>query len=295
MDLLALADFGRVASHGGFGKASRMTGRPKATLSRRVSELEAALGVQLIERGPRSLRLTEAGSHLWARAEQLLAQIDELGDAVAARSEIPRGKLRISAPVIFANIALTAIAARFVLDHPAVDIEIVADERYVSPVEEGFDLVVRANPPPDDRLVGRVFLRDERLLVAPPRLTRPKDGGATENPAQIDAAVPMSHVSGALWRTTGSPAMVIRPSPVLRLSSLSMVREAVLAGAGAAILPRMLVAEDLAQGRMVAWGLIEDGQLDFWALHSSGRMASAKIRAFLDYLVTYFPEQRYRP
>lgn len=287
MDLLALADFNRVASHGGFGKASRMTGRPKASLSRRVAELEAALGVQLIERGPRALRLTEAGSHLWARAEQLLAQIEELGEAVAARSEEPRGKLRISTPVIFGHIALSAIAARFVIEHPAVDIEIVADERYVSPVEEGFDLVVRVNPVPDDRLVGRMFLRDERLVVAPCGMARPEDE------QDVAAVVATNQAQGAVWRVGDGGLLNLRPHPVLRLSSLVMVREAVLAGAGAAILPRMLVNEDLKRGRMVMWGALEDGRLDFWALHSSGRMASAKLRAFLNTLVDAFPGQRF--
>jgi DNA-binding transcriptional LysR family regulator len=81
MDLLALADFTLVAKHGGFGRASRATGRPKATLSRRVSELEAALNIRLFERGARDLKLTEEGRALFERTGMLLTELEETASA----------------------------------------------------------------------------------------------------------------------------------------------------------------------------------------------------------------------
>ena len=98
MDLLALADFNLVARHGGFGRAARAAGRPKATLSRRVTELEAALNLRLFERGPRALKLTEEGRALFERAGQLLKELEETATAIASGGERPRGRLRISAP-----------------------------------------------------------------------------------------------------------------------------------------------------------------------------------------------------
>jgi len=294
MDLVALADFTLVAAHGGFGRASRATGRPKATLSRRVAELEAALGVQLLERGARSLRLTEAGAQLQLRATHLLGQLDELGEAVTAQSEIPRGRIRISAPVVFTQIALSRIAARFVQDYPEVDVEIVADERYVDPVEEGFDLVIRANPALDDRLVGRRILRDERLVVASPALRRPDQATGSRSLAVVNAALLITAMPDDIWRFDDPAKAAIRPKAVLRLSSLTMVKEAVLAGAGAGILPRMLAATDLERGSLVNWGMLKGGHIDLWALHSSGHRPSAKIRIFLDYLVRQFPDQAFK-
>src|SRR3954469_24498905 len=99
MDLPALADFNLVATHGGFGRASRSSGRPKATLSRKVSELEAALGVRLIDRGSRTLRLTHEGRALHDRTQGPLAEISEAELSVAAGTAVPRGKLRVSAPI----------------------------------------------------------------------------------------------------------------------------------------------------------------------------------------------------
>src|SRR5689334_9961954 len=113
MDLLALADFNLVARHGGFGRAARATGRPKATLSRRVAELESSLSLRLFERGPRAVKLTEEGRALHERAGALLAELDETAAAIASGGGKPRGHLRISAPLLFAQIAMGKLAAEF--------------------------------------------------------------------------------------------------------------------------------------------------------------------------------------
>src|SRR3954470_13558872 len=92
MDLLALTDFNLVARHGGFGRAARATGRPKATLSRRVAELESSLGLRLLERGASSLKLTEEGRALYERTWALLAEVDETAAAIASGGEKPQGR-----------------------------------------------------------------------------------------------------------------------------------------------------------------------------------------------------------
>src|SRR3954453_24072632 len=103
MDLLALADFNLVARHGGFGRAARAAGRPKATLSRRVSELESSLDVRLFERGTRALKLTQEGRPLFHRTGALLAELDETAAAISSGGERPRGRLRVSAPMLFSQ------------------------------------------------------------------------------------------------------------------------------------------------------------------------------------------------
>ncbi|MEO7068852.1 MAG: LysR family transcriptional regulator, partial [Rhodanobacter sp.] len=172
MDLDALADFNAVASHGGFGRASRITGRPKASLSRRVRQLEDALGVRLLERGARTLRLTEEGAALHEQTRHLLERIGAIGEALKADTEQPHGRLRVSAPVLFAHRGLGRIAAHYAATYPGVQLEITADDRFIDPLGEGYDLVVRANPLPTTELAGRCFLRDELILTAPPALSR---------------------------------------------------------------------------------------------------------------------------
>ena len=285
MDLTSLADFNAVALHGGFGPAGRALDRPKATLSRRVAELEESLGVRLIERGSRRLRLTEEGIALHERTRALMAEIQEAGEAVASRAPVPRGRLRISAPIVFAHVVLCPIAARFALAYPQVELEVIAEDRVVDPVDEGYDLVVRIDPPHDERLMGRRIYGDQRVVVAAPTISLPSapthdvDGLAV--PAVMSAAAP----SGAQWdmRRGNGSVRTLKPVPVLRLSSLLMVRDAVLQGVGAALLPKLLVEHDVSAGRLNCWGMA-GSPVEIWALYNSRRLLSAKVRAFMDIL-----------
>ncbi|KGF78209.1 LysR family transcriptional regulator [Massilia sp. JS1662] len=281
MDLLALADFILVARHGGFGRAARETGRPKATLSRRVAELEADLGLRLFERGARALKLTQEGRALYERTGALLAEIDETAAALASGGDRPRGRLRISAPLLFSQTAMGTLAAGFARAYPDVRLEVTTEDRPVDMVEEGYDLVIRVNPDPDENLVGRIFLRDRLVVVAAPALRRPQDG------ARVPAVV--RPVGGqAAWKVAGGPDIAI--DPVLRLSSLVMVRDAVRAGVGAGCLPASVVSHDLAAGRLVRWGDVAGPEIALWALYPSRRLLSARVSAFLDYLKAAFPK-----
>ena len=281
MDLAALADFNLVAAHGGFSAAARASGRPKATLARRVGELEAELGVRLVERGARSLRLTEAGRALWARTDGALREISDAGADAAAGGGAPRGLLRVSAPVQIAAVALGQVAARYVAAYPAVQLEIVAEDRLVDAVAEGFDVVIRVNPAPDERLVGRQLVEDELLVVAAPSVAVP--GSRDAKVRAVDRAAPP-------WRfVRHGRSRVLTPAVVLGLSSLAMLRHAALAGAGAATLPRSIIAADLAAGRLNCWGVADQPAVAIWALHPSRRLVSPKVVAFMRCLADPFP------
>ncbi len=284
MDLLALADFNLVARHGGFGKAARASGRPKATLSRRVTELEAALQIRLFERGARALKLTEEGRALSERTAVLLTELDETAAAIASGAEKPRGRLRISAPLLLSQTAMGKIAAGFALKYPDVRLELTTEDRAVDMIEEGYDLVIRVNPAPDESLVGRAFLHDRLVVVARPDFAR----------SAGDQPVPGVVRGGAgpeTWNVMTSRGPVdIRIDPVLVLSSLIMVRDAVRAGVGAARLPISLVSRDIADGTLQHWGDVENSEIALWALYPSRRLLSARVSAFLDFLKQAFPK-----
>lgn len=284
MDLLALADFNLVARHGGFGRAARATGRPKATLSRRVAELESGLDVRLFERGARTLKLTQEGRALYERTGALLTELDETAAAIASGGDRPRGKLRISAPLLFSQTAMGRLAAGFALRYPQVRVEVTTEDRAVDMVEEGYDLVIRVNPDPDESLVGRIFLRDRIVVVASPDLKRPRDNLA------VPAVMRGTGDRNTSWEVTmPSGTTRIAIDPVIRLSSLIMARDAVRMGVGAARLPISLVSHDLASGRLVHWGDVDGPDIALWALYPSRRLLSARVSAFLDYLREAFP------
>ena len=190
---------------------------------------------------------------------------------------------RISVPLLFSQTAMGRIAAGFALRYPEVRLEVTTEDRTVDMIEEGFDLVIRVNPAPDESLVGRVFLRDRLVVVAGPDLPAPAGG------LPAPAVVRSTGDRGAWDVKTKTGRSTIAIEPVLTLSSLVMVRDAVRAGVGAGRLPVSLVSHDLANGRLVHWGDVEGSDINLCTLYPSRRLLSARVSAFLDYLKQAFP------
>jgi DNA-binding transcriptional LysR family regulator len=285
MDLNALLDFQLVAAHGGFGRASRATGRSKATLSRRVADLEEALGIRLIERGERSLTLTEAGQLLQARIEGPMREVAEAVAAARDGLEAPRGRLRIAAPLLFSQVALGRLSAAFHAMYPEVQIEVVSADRLANLVDEHFDVAIRINPAKDSVLVGRCFARDRLVLTAAPSTPMPR--GRRDERFRVPAVVMPTYREGDIWSVRGGE-LNVEPQPVLRLSSLLTVRDAVVAGAGAAMLPQSIIARLLEKGALVSWGSA-GLETELWVLHTSRRLQSPKVRAFVEFMCSQYP------
>ncbi|WP_289282750.1 LysR family transcriptional regulator [Methylophaga sp. UBA5088] len=284
MDLLALVDFNLVAKHGGIGRAARATDRPKATLSRRVAELENSLQLRLFERGSHTLKLTQEGMALYERTQTLLTELNETVNSIASGAETPSGHLRISAPLLFCQLAMGKLAAEFALKYPDVQLEVSTEDRPVDMIDEAYDLVIRVNPDIDENLYGRLFLRDRLVVVASPDLIRPSDNQAV--PVVVRGMNP--HPSTwDLITTDGQQPLTV--TPTLHLSSIIMVRDAVRAGAGAGMLPVSLVSDDLQTGRLVCWGETSGPEIALWALYPSRRLLNARVSAFLEFLKQAFP------
>lgn len=281
MNLDDLSDFVLVASNGGFAQASRASGRPKASLSRKVMDLEASLGVRLFERGPRSVHLTHEGELLFKRTNGPLNEIAETADLLRDGNSQPQGRLRINVPSLFGLMLMGRLAAQFKAAYPDVLLEVTMEDREVNLASEGYDLVIRANPKSDSELVGFCFLREQLLVVAAPTLTQQQP---------VPVVVRNSARNKALWQIEGTPLREIQTLPVLELPAFTMIRDAVLTGIGAAKLPHLLVSDDLATGRLVSWGAVTGQLTEIWALHTSRRFASAKVKAFMQFLKTAFPE-----
>ena len=185
------------------------------------------------------------------------------------------------------------LAAEFILAYPDVQLDITTEDRVVDLTAEGYDVVIRTNPPPDTNLVGRCFMRCPLLIVAAASLDCPLDkpDSLREGPVPVVAlrAWPEVHV----WHIPGSPLDRELPlRPILQLPSLIMIRDAVRTGIGAAKLPRLLVADDLASGRLLCWAVASDRAVELWALHASRRFASARVKAFMQFLEAAFPDTR---
>jgi DNA-binding transcriptional LysR family regulator len=230
------------------------------------------------------LKLTQEGRALYERTGALLTEIDETAAAIASGGDRPRGRLRVSVPLLFSQIAMGKLAAAFALKYPEVRLEVTTEDRPVDMVDEAYDLVIRVNPDPDESLVGRIFLRDRLVVVASPGLTRPADD------APIAAVVRGTGDGITHWaiKTPAGPSRMA-VDPVLGVSSLVMVRDAVRMGVGAGLLPVSLVSRDLAAGTLVQWSEADGPEIALWALYPSRRLLSARVSVFLDHLREAFP------
>jgi DNA-binding transcriptional LysR family regulator len=177
------------------------------------------------------------------------------------------------------------IAGEFCKQFPDVHMEVTIEDRKVDLVEEGYDVVIRVNPDPDSDLVGRCFYRDHLLVVAPPSLARPIQSTDSHSNASIPAVVGITMPEFAQWAVSdGANVYRFQRHAVMKLSSPLMIRDAVLAGAGAAILGQKHVKKDIAEGRLVSWGVVPNQAIELWVLHTSRRLVSPKVSAFVTFL-----------
>jgi DNA-binding transcriptional LysR family regulator len=238
-------------------------------------ELEASLGVRLFERGARTVRLTEEGALLLERTSGPMREIAETASVLRDGRTQPHGLLRINVPTLFAQMMMGRLAAEFTRAYPDVKLAITLEDRQVDLVNEGYDLVIRVNPEPNSELVGRCFAR-EQILIASTQ---------SKKPLPVIVRGTPSH---GTWKIGGASARDIPVRTVLQLPLFTMIRDAALTGIGAARLPRLVVADDLSTGRLVSWGVATDEPAELWALHTSRRLPSAKVKAFMGFLETDF-------
>lgn len=285
----ALETFRRVVERGGFAAAAASMSASKATVSKRIAELEAHLGVRLLNRTTRRLSLTEAGRDFHADAVRILEDMAAAEAAMSAAQAEPRGLLRVNAPLSFGVRRLMPLLTRYMEDCPNVRVDLALDDGAVDAVAEGFDLTLRIRRRLEDsQIVARRIGAIRRTACASPAYL--ERAGRPRHPRDL-ADHPMLVYGGTgdglaeyQFETAGEP-FVARLTPALRVNSSLAIREALLAGAGMAVTPRFAVDDALADGRLVE--VLHDHPLEPYALHAllpAGRAAPAKTRRLLERL-----------
>lgn len=288
MNINALQDFISVVIHGGFGAAERATAIPKATLSRRVRQLEDELKIRLFERSNTGFILTVEGSVLFERASPLLKDLKELKDCMLDYSGTPSGKLRISVPPVTLYKDLGLLAARYKERYPLVDLELIASDKKVNPVVEGFDAVIRSNPDSDEGMSGINFFTEKLILVAPLSYVKYLVENGVEEPMPL-ISIGAHWMPQSISTLLNGEARSFKVKTVLCLSSPFIMLSAVVAGAGAALLPSGLVSEYVEDDRLISLGFSRDLDLKLWCLYPSRRYMPASLRAFIELLKELFP------
>jgi len=288
-----IQSFVAVAQLGSFVQAADRLGLSKAMVSRHVSELEARLGVRLMQRSTRRLALSDAGAEYLQRCVQILAELDEANAAVSATAVQARGTLKVTAPLTFGLRHLAPLWGEFLRVHPAVELEVNLNDRVVDLIEEGYDLAVRIGQLASSTLIARRIAATRLVLCASPRyLQRAAPIRELDDIAQHDVIAYTYLATGEQWHFSGPQgARSITVRPRLRSNSGDTCRAAALADQGLIFQPTFLVGEDLQAGRLVQVLPQYAGPgLDISVVYPSRRYLSHKVRALVEFLGAAFAQ-----
>jgi DNA-binding transcriptional LysR family regulator len=275
--------FVRVVEEGSFAAAARALGLPKSNVSRRVARLEDHLGARLLHRTTRQLSLTEVGAAYHGRVTAILDDLREAEDAVRSLHTVPRGTLRVSAPLTLGYRFLGEIVASFMQSCPEVQVDLSLSDRVVDLIEEGFDVAVRVGRLADSSMIAKRLASGRRALVASPAYLR--EHGAPARPDDLrdhHCLLYTYEASGSSWRV-GDTSVPVKGRLVSNNGDVLLA--AAVAGLGVALVPRFMCGPLLANGTLVE--LLAEHASDDAAIHAlypHNRHLSAKVRAFVDHL-----------
>jgi DNA-binding transcriptional LysR family regulator len=293
-DLNDLMYFSQIVDHGGFSAAERVLGVSKSRLSRRLSDLEAKLGVRLLQRSTRRLALTEAGRVFYAHCSAMLGEARAAFDTVSQLRAAPRGTVRVSCPVTVSHMMLSPMLPQFLLQYPEVSIDVQVTNRIVDLYEDGIDVAlrVRSVPPRSENVIVRPLMTTHQLLVAAPsllkRLGRPESVDDLGRFETLDLPVEdgrhVFHLEGP-----NGERRDIAHTPRLVTADIGSIFAALKSGIGIAVLPEMNFAPAMADGSLApvlpGWS---SPKPNFYAVFLSRQGLSPAVRVFVDFLVEAF-------
>lgn len=281
-----LAAFTYVVEHGGFTAAAEAMQLPKSNISRRIASLEARLGVRLLERTTRKVRVTEIGNIYYQHCRRMLDEADDADLYAEQTIEIPNGTLRVSATINVGQHLLAPITAEFIAQYPEVRLELVWTNRLIDVIDEGFDLTIRVGALQDSSLVARGLGQWSLIPFASAEYL--KNRGEPQNPKDLqdhDCLVMSDMQNSNQWTlSAGNITEQVVINPRSSVNDFDTLRRMVADGGGIAVLPSYMHFGDY-HNRLVR--VLHDWTGPLTELHAifpSRRGATPKVRAFLDFL-----------
>jgi DNA-binding transcriptional LysR family regulator len=281
--------FVRVVDTGSFSGAARQLRVGQPAVSKSIAQLEEYLGVKLLTRSTRGLTPTEAGLSYLERARRALEEAAEAELAARGAGAGLKGRLRICAAVTFARIHLIPLLPRFLAQNPELDLEVVLDDRQIDLVQEGIDVALRMGKMTDSALTARRIARCKRLVLGTPAYF--DRAGTPSTPSELSKHQAVVYLQeGSIWSfRRESSELAVSVQSRLRVTAAEGVRAAVLADVGLAIASEWMFSPELRSGAVRAvlseWSL---PALDLWAVLPTGRAATTKARAFVDFFERTF-------
>jgi DNA-binding transcriptional LysR family regulator len=292
-DLAYMVTFARVVKAGSFAGAAKRLGVTSSVASKHVAKLEKALGVRLLNRSTRKLSLTEAGAAYYEHCARIVDEIESSKTAIAQLQAAPRGQLRVTAPVTFANTRLGPILREFFERYPDIQIDLNASNRVVDLAEEGFDVAVRIARTLPPNVVARELRRVRWHLCGSPEYLERE--GTPTHPANLSRHNCLTFPTAAGQPTTwhfarGGERVEVPVHGSLQANMVEALHDLVLNGTGLTLLPGYIAGKDIRDGKLrpvLADWEIETGS-SLYAVYLPTRYLAPKVRVFVDFLVEKF-------
>ena len=299
VDLVDVLAFVRVVETGAFARAAERMGISKSILSRRVARLEEQLGARLLTRSAQGAQPTDIGQAYYARASNILVDLEAAREVVAEAVTQVAGTIRMSAPLSFGSQHLAPALADFARLHPKVELDVSLDDRTIDLVGGGYDLAVRIGKLPDSALIARRIAPVRAAVLASPDYLAER--GRPEAPRDLndhDLLLYANSGRGNQWRfKVNGRWEYVHGHIRFRADNGELLREAACAGLGIVILPSFIAAPAIESGALEV--LLRDYPLDENGLHvvmPPGRATTARVRALVDFLAARFgPEPDWDP
>lgn len=277
---------------GGMSAAARELGVTPAAVSKRLAQIEARLGVRLVNRSTRRLSLTAEGEVYLENARRILGEIEDLDQLIASRQDSPRGLLKINAPLGFGRSYIAPAIAEFARKYPEVSLQLQLTDSPADFVQDAVDVAVRFGDLPDTRLIARKIAPNRRLVCASPGYLKSHGIPATPHDLARHQCIVLRQNEAAygLWRfTKGRRSETVKVRGNLSSNDGEVTLTWGLAGLGILQRAEWDLARYLRSGRLVQ--VLEDyalPQADIYAVFPERHHLSAKVRVFVDFLVAYF-------
>ncbi len=289
--------FTKVVEANGFAAAARKMGLSRSVVNRSVINLEKELGTQLLHRSTRQVTPTETGIAFYNRCLQILSELDEAMSAVTELQEKPTGNLRVNAPMSFGTLHLSDVAADYMITYPEVRVELMLSDRFVNPIEEGFDVTVRVGEPrPSTGLITKEIAPAKRVICASPAYI--KAHGEPSHPSELRSHRCLHYgyqESGSHWRLHGPDGeLSVSINCVMSSNNGEVLKDAVAKDQGIALLPTFIVGDALQQGRLrTVLTDYKPPDSTLCAQYPSHRHLSAKVRFFVELFTKRFADHPY--
>lgn len=291
IDLKRMVIFFHVVDAQSFSGAAKQLGIAKSAVSLHISSLEKSLGVRLLNRTTRRFTLTEVGETFYQSCARIFAEAEIATRRINQLQDEPLGTLKVAGPISLGSLFITPLAREFILQHTALNVELLLNDQVVDMVKEGIDVSIRVGWLPDSSLVARKICDWPRLLCASPDYIERR--GKPETPEQLaDHECIIFTLLPAQFHWTFSKnkrQKRIQVNGRIKTNNADSVRILLLEGAGISVLGDYLVKDDIKAGRLVR--LLPDydcGTAGIYAVYQDRHYQQAKVRLFIDFIDKHF-------